>query len=151
LSPTPAGYTAFRSYENDFRYMCVKVKDPADGVGKYFCGKGTLGDGLTGYAIKQGTHSPRPFWMASLTWGPNTFSRHFALDNILLPISERIPPASQVGYAYNDAWGQNPNDQHADGRTKVYDYIAALGLKTATNRSGVYVSPYNHNNATGNT
>src|SRR5262249_26140212 len=107
----------------------------------WFCGRGTLADGVTGYAVRGS--APRPFYLGSLTWGANTWNRHYELQAALGSISERIPTGLATGYALDRAWGLNPNDTHADGRSKIKDYIAALGTKTSTSRNGVLVSPYN--------
>ncbi|MBK6849221.1 MAG: hypothetical protein IPG96_17370 [Proteobacteria bacterium] len=155
LSPTPAGTKVFKSYEvagNDggIAYMCLKLKDPTSGLAKYFCGKGMMGEGVTGYALKRGTQSPRPFYISSLTWGNNTWTHHFEFLNAGLgSIAARFPVGSQTGYALDEAWNLNPRDTHSDGTSKRAAYLGALALKTSTNRNGVYVSPYKNANVTG--
>src|SRR5262249_37642717 len=60
----------FRSYESDLDYICLKFVDSNDGVSKWFCGPGNLGDGVTGVASIHS--SPRTFLLNSFQWGPNT-------------------------------------------------------------------------------
>ncbi|MBK6847385.1 MAG: hypothetical protein IPG96_07525 [Proteobacteria bacterium] len=94
--------------------------------------------------------SPRPFFVSSLTWGGNTWSRHFEfLEGGLGSIPERFAPYTQTGYAQDYAWNLNPRDTHADGSSKQASYIGAIALKTATSRNGVYVSPYRNATVTG--
>ncbi|MBA2540432.1 MAG: hypothetical protein H0V17_12400 [Deltaproteobacteria bacterium] len=143
LSPTPVGSkVAFRPYEDDLRYMCIRFKDPATNQPQWYCGKGRLADGVSGYALKG--VSPRPFLAGGIAWGANTWTHHFQLDAVTGSISQRLAAQDQIGFAQDLAWDLNPNDTHADGRSKRADYIAAMAVKTATNRSGVHVSPYNH-------
>jgi hypothetical protein len=135
-----------RTYEDDLDYMCLKFVDEDDPklASKWFCGGGNLADGVTGLAsIKS---SPRSFLINKVALGQNTWSHHWEFPAGLGAISGRIAPADQTGFAQDDAWNLNPNDFHADGSSKVLDYIAALGVKTATNRNGVNISPYNTHN-----
>lgn len=161
LSPTPVGSRAgLQTYENDVRYECVQMTpgDPANPLNpdpnnpnpQWYCGKGTLGEGISGYAVKQvGTNnSPRPFFAKSLTWSGYTWSKHFDMLKITGAIAERIPAGLQDGYAHDYAWNSNPNDYDWLGNSRATEYVAFLGLKTATNRSGVHVSPYNYHNIT---
>ena len=57
--------------------MCLKLTDAADQQSKYMCGRGLLAAGVTGYAVKKNTLSPRTFWLGELTWGGNTWNRHW--------------------------------------------------------------------------
>ena len=50
LSPTPSGSTELNTYEMDgsqggIRYLCLKLKDPETGEGRYYCGQGMLAEG----------------------------------------------------------------------------------------------------------
>jgi hypothetical protein len=150
LSPTPTGSTTIRPYEVDLRYMCLQFADPASGMPTWYCGKGRLAEGVTGYALKNG-RSPRTFIAGSMTWGGNTWTHHYALVQGLGSILERTDPetgAAPSGYALDHAWNVNPAGSVADGRDKRTDYLAALAVKTATNRNGVRISPYNFANRT---
>jgi hypothetical protein len=117
----------------------------------WFCGKGRLAEGVTGYALKH-HRSPRPFIAGSLTWGGNTWTHHFELLHGVGSILERTDPETGLapsGYALDRAWNVNPANAAADLRDKRADYLAALAVKTSTNRNGVRVSPYNFANRTG--
>ena len=76
------------------------------------------GECVTGYAFKRGTQSPRPFYIASLTWGANTWTHHLEfLDTGVSSIASCIPVATQTGYALNEARTLNSCDTHSDGVT----------------------------------
>jgi len=91
-------------------------------------------------------NSPRTFLLNSFKWGDNIWNHHWEFPAGLGSISARISPDTQTGFAHDYAWNMNPNDFHADGSSKALDYIASVGVKTATNRSGVNISPYNTHN-----
>src|SRR5262249_7106509 len=118
LSPTPGGTRTLRSYETDLRYMCIRFKDPSSGQPTWFCGAGTLGDGVPGYALKN--NSPRPFLAGGVTWGDNTWTRHYEFLGGLGAIPERITAVQQNGFSFEQAWGLNPRD------AKQREYLAAI-------------------------
>jgi hypothetical protein len=130
-----------RAYEHDFDYMCLKFVDPNDGVSKWFCGAGDLAEGVVGVATKN--TSPRTFFVNNLSWGSNSWDHHWEFPSGLGSIASRIDPAQQTGFAQDDAWNLNPNDYHSDGSSKALEYIAAVNVKTQTNRNGVKISPFN--------
>ncbi|MBK6849367.1 MAG: hypothetical protein IPG96_18170 [Proteobacteria bacterium] len=135
-----------------FRYLCIQSWDEAQNKAVYRCGKGRLADGVSGYAIKEGTNSPRPVYLSKLTWGANDWDKHFQfLSSHLASIVESKQGTTPVaGYALDYAWNLNPRDVHAGTSIKKEaDYLAAVALKTATSRNGVAVSPYNRANLTG--
>src|SRR5262249_3607296 len=86
----------------------------------------------------------RSFFVKQITWGQNTWTRHWEWKNIFQAIATRDPLPG--GFATNTAWNLNPTDTHSDGTSKGASYIAAIALKTQTNRSGVHVSPYHPRN-----
>jgi hypothetical protein len=127
--------------------MCLRFVDPGDGVSKYFCGPGGLGDGVVGNVTvpsNSGGVSPRSFFLKTLAFGQNTWTRHWEWKNVLQVISVRDPLPN--GFALDNAWNLNPNDFHADGASKGATYVAAVALKTNTDRSGVRISPYHTRN-----
>jgi hypothetical protein len=135
---------AIASFESDLDYMCLMWVDPADLVSKWFCAAGNLAEGVVG--VVRNNSSPRTFIVNTFTWGPNTWDHHWEYPSGLGSISKRIDAAYQTGYAQDDAWNLNPNDYHANGTSKALDYIAAVNVKTTTNRNGVHISPYNTTN-----
>jgi hypothetical protein len=133
-------------YEGHLDYMCLKFRDdvpvgqpPADPA--WHCGAGGLGDGVIGVAARG--NSPRTFIIPGFNWGPNRFDHHWEFPN-LGAVAQRIPSGQQTGFALDTAWNLNPNDFHADMSSKALDYIAALALKTNTNRNGVQITVYNN-------
>jgi len=130
---------------------------------KWLCGKGRLAGGVIGYAVKRipdpahptgdtiASLSRRSFFSRGLVWGPNTWSTHWEFThNHVGAIIERAEPGQTPnGFTSNNAWNLNPLDYHADGTLKDLDYVAALGLKTSTDRSGVAISVYNNADETG--
>jgi len=126
--------------------MCLKFTDPGDGVSKWFCGTGKLGEGVVGTASvtspSSGAYSPRTFVVNNVTWGSNVWDHHWEFAGWGV-ISNRIDPAYQTGYAQDTAWNLNPNDYHGDGTSKAVDWIAAVTVKTSTNGNGVHITPYN--------
>jgi len=141
--PQP-GVNTPQSYDPNTDFMCIRFADPADGISKWFCGAGQLGDGVVGVATTGPNLSPRSFFVKSTTWGQNTWTRHWEWKNIFQAISTRDPLPN--GFALNNAWNLHPNDFHGDGVSKARSYVAAISLKTQTNRSGVQISPYHTRN-----
>jgi hypothetical protein len=115
--------------------------NPRYGQSSWFCARGMLGDGVPGTALKN--DSPRPFMIGSLTWGPNTWSRHYAFSHLLGSVAERISAADQTGFSLTFAWGINPNDNFPDGSSKKRAYLAALAVKMAS-QGGAWISPYDN-------
>jgi hypothetical protein len=163
LAPDPAasvdakGNRVIRPYEQDFDYFCLKFRKTASktDVPAWYCGTGNLADGVTGIAsVAKPTdpsglsRSPATFFLNQIQWGPNVWNMHWEFPHGLGAISARIPPNEQTGFAKDYQWNINPNDWHSNGDSKVLEYIAAVGVKTATNRDGVYVSPYNTHHLT---
>ncbi|MEM9489566.1 MAG: hypothetical protein AAGC55_10505 [Myxococcota bacterium] len=147
LSPIESPQNTVRSYENDLRWACFRMRDPApEGGGQpiWMCGQGKLGDGVVGYAYRDLRSGPRTFFARSITWGMTTWDAHYEFVWAGLgAISERIADDEITGFARTVAWGLNPNDSHADGRSKARDYLAAVALKSTTYGSGIAISPYN--------
>src|SRR5262249_25510926 len=156
LAPNPPpfvdekGQRAIRTYEQDLDYFCLYFAPTISVAPEWFCATGNLADGVTGIAAKQaasnpsaGPSSPATFFFNQIQWGPNTWSKHWEFPHGLGAVVSRIPGLAQTGFAKDYQWNLNPNDSHADGRSKASDYIAAVGVKTATNRNGVNISPYN--------
>jgi len=156
LAPNPPplvdskGERVIRTYERDFDYFCLYFAPTISSAPEWFCATGNLADGVTGIAAKQaasnpssGASSPATFFLNQIQWGPNTWSKHWEFPHGLGAVVSRIPGLEQTGFAKDYQWNLNPNDSHADGTRKATDYIAAVGVKTATNRNGVNVSPYN--------
>src|SRR5262249_34299705 len=90
--------------------------------------------------------SRRSFFARQLVWGPNTWSTHFEFIHSHVGAIVEQSEAGSVpnGFTSTNAWNLNPLDFHADGSLKDQDFVAALGLKTSTDRSGVAISVYNH-------
>lgn len=107
------------------------------GKAVWFCAKGTLADGVTGYAMRN--NSPRPFMMKDLTWAGNVWTHHYEFLKGLGSIPERFPTGTAAGFAQDYAWNLNPGDTNPGGTSKIKDYLAGLATKTATNRNGVWV------------
>ncbi|MBK8480087.1 MAG: PQQ-binding-like beta-propeller repeat protein [Proteobacteria bacterium] len=138
------------TFSTYFRYLCLQSWDDTQGKTVYRCGKGMLAAGVSGYAVRDGTLSARPIYLSELSWGGNVWNRHWQFrEHHIGSIPEPIAAGQQIGYALDAAWGLNPRETHGGGGSKEPDYLAALALKTATNRTGVVVSPYNRANATG--
>jgi len=155
LAPDPApavdnqGNRVIRTYEQDFDYLCLEFT-LADGARSFwYCAHGNLADGVTGIASKpvadplSANLSPATFFVNQIQWGPNVWNKHWEFPDGLGAISARIAGNEQTGFAKDYQWNLNPNDWHRTGGPKAPDYIAAVGAKTATNRNGAYVSPYN--------
>jgi hypothetical protein len=142
-NPRP-GVNTPQSYNPNTAYMCIRWADPLDNISKWFCGAGGMGDGVVGVATIEPNPSPRSFFVKNLTWGQNTWSRHWEWKNVLQAVSTRDWLPS--GFASDNAWNLNPNDFHSDASSKGPTYLAAIALKTLTNRSGVHVSPYHTRN-----
>jgi alpha-tubulin suppressor-like RCC1 family protein len=156
-----------RPYSDDVEYMCLRFKDPfpylcgsaripcntntgipnpTHDTPRWFCMKGNLGDGVVGYAYQGWGPTaleypgPRTFITAMLTWGSVGWNAHFEyLWSGLGSISQRTSPPD--GYAHPLAWNLNPDDLDWQGRSKAKTYLAAVALKTTTNRNGVPLSP----------
>lgn len=156
LSPTPPGFAlnegqSLFTFEPDhISHLCFRFRPDKDSPASWQCGKGYLADGVTGYAVKDG--APRTFWTRELKWKDSVWKYHFEFTpNGLGPIATRIPKPKKTGYTLDAAWGLNPRDHHARGvskRSMLREYLAALALKTATNRNRVHISAYNHPNVT---
>ncbi|MBK9262298.1 MAG: hypothetical protein IPM54_21140 [Polyangiaceae bacterium] len=130
---------------------------------KWLCGKGRLAGGVVGYAVKRipdpahptgdtiASLSRRSFFARQLVWGPNSWSTHweFVHNHIGALLEKAEPGGVPTGFTSNNAWNLNPPDYHADGTLRELDYIAAVGLKTSTDRSGVAISVYNNADQTG--
>jgi len=144
------GNRVIRSYEQDFDYFCLRFQrtmSSAD-LPSWYCATGNLADGVTGLASKPSafdptTNSPATFFLNQIQWGPNVWNKHWEFPHGLGAVATRIPLLEQSGFAKDYQWNLNPNDWHASGVSKVGDYIAAVAVKTATNRNGVNISPYN--------
>jgi len=154
LAPDPApsvdlnGNRVIRSYEQDFDYFCLRFQMTSATAPSWYCATGNLADGVTGLASKPSTfdpttNSPATFFLNQVQWGPNVWNKHWEFPHGLGAIAARIPLLEQTGFAKDYQWNLNPNDWHASGVSKVGDYIAAVAVKTATNRNGVNISPYN--------
>src|SRR5229473_231738 len=154
LSPDPApsvdlnGNRVIRSYEQDFDYFCLRFQMTSATAPSWYCATGNLADGVTGLASKPSTfdpttNSPATFFLNQVQWGPNVWNKHWEFPHGLGAVAARIPLLEQTGFAKDYQWNLNPNDWHASGVSKVGDYIAAVAVKTATNRNGVNISPYN--------
>src|SRR5260370_638625 len=114
----------------------------------WYCATGNLADGVTGLASKPSTfdpttNSPATFFLNQVQWGPNVWNKHWEFPHGLGAIAARIPLLEQTGFAKDYQWNLNADDWDASGVSKVGDYIAAVAVKTATNRNGVNISPYN--------
>jgi hypothetical protein len=156
LAPDPApaadrnGNRVIRSYEQDFDYFCLRFQRTMSSMDlpSWYCATGHLADGVTGLASKPSTfdpttNSPATFFLNQIQWGPNVWNKHWEFPHGLGAIAARIPVLEQTGFAKDYQWNLNPNDWHANGVSKVSDYLAAVAVKTATNRNGVNISPYN--------
>ncbi|MBK9262287.1 MAG: hypothetical protein IPM54_21085 [Polyangiaceae bacterium] len=95
--------------------------------------------------------SRRSFFARQLVWGPNSWTTHweFTHNHIGALLEKAEPGGVPTGFTSNNAWNLNPLDFHADGTLKEQDYVAAVGLKTSTDRSGVAISVYNNADHTG--
>lgn len=126
--PNPPNALKIPTFGTYFRYLCLKTWDPAQGKEVFVCGKGRVADGISGYALKNNTLSPRPIYSKGLIWGGNTWDLHFQfvkghLGSIIEPKQNNVSPAY---YALDDAWNLNPLDKHSDNvTTKEKDYLAA--------------------------